>query len=62
MVLFTPFGMEGGITGDRVDALVWAFYQLFPQIIGAKPKPQEKPQKKDWARDSDSEHMSWKTL
>lgn len=32
MVLFTPFGIEGDTTGDRVDALVWAMTQLFPQM------------------------------
>lgn len=33
MVVFTPFGIEGGTTGDRVDALVWGLSQLFPGII-----------------------------
>lgn len=33
MVLFTPFGIEGNTTADRVDALVWAFTELFPDII-----------------------------
>lgn len=33
MVLFTPFGIESDITGDRVDALVWAFTELFPSIV-----------------------------
>ena len=34
MVLFTPFGIEGSTTADRVDALVWAFTELFPSIVG----------------------------
>ena len=29
MVLFTPFGIEGGGAADRVDALVWALWDLF---------------------------------
>ena len=33
MVLFTPLGIAGDTTGDRVDASVWAFSQLFPSII-----------------------------
>lgn len=33
MVLFTPFGIESDITADRVDALVWAFTELFPSIV-----------------------------
>lgn len=33
MVLFTPLGIAGSTTGDRVDALVWALSQLFPAII-----------------------------
>ena len=33
MVLFTPSGIEGDTTADRVDALVWAFTELFPSII-----------------------------
>lgn len=33
MVLFTPLGIAGDTTGDRVDAMVWAFSQLFPSII-----------------------------
>jgi phage terminase large subunit-like protein len=32
-VLFTPLGIAGETTGDRVDALVWALSQLFPSII-----------------------------
>lgn len=33
MVLFTPAGIEGDTTADRVDALVWAYTELFPSII-----------------------------
>jgi len=33
MVLFTPLGIAGNTTGDRVDAMVWALSQLFPSII-----------------------------
>jgi predicted phage terminase large subunit-like protein len=33
MVLFTPFGIEGETTADRVDALVWALTTLFPSIV-----------------------------
>jgi phage terminase large subunit-like protein len=33
MVMFTPFGIEGGGAADRVDALVWALSDLFPRII-----------------------------
>ena len=31
--VFYSFGIVGGTTGDRVDALVWGFSQLFPSII-----------------------------
>lgn len=33
MVLFTPNGIMGDTTADRVDALVWALTDLFPGII-----------------------------
>lgn len=33
MVLFTPLGIAGETTGDRVDALVWALTELFPSLI-----------------------------
>lgn len=33
MVVFTPFGIEGGTTGDRVDGLVWGVTELFLGII-----------------------------
>jgi phage terminase large subunit-like protein len=37
MVLFTPFGIEGSGAADRVDALVWALWDLFPRMV--KPVP-----------------------
>ena len=39
MVLFTPLGISGETTGDRVDALVWGLTQLFPSIISKVTKP-----------------------
>lgn len=33
MVLFTPLGIAGDTTGDRVDALVWAMSELFPSLV-----------------------------
>ena len=32
MVAFTSSGIVGDTTGDRVDAMVWAFSQLFPRL------------------------------
>lgn len=32
MVLFGPNGLADGVSPDRVDALVWALTELFPQI------------------------------
>lgn len=43
MMLFTPFGMEGETTGDRVDALVWALTDLFPSIIRQKTVAKARP-------------------
>jgi phage terminase large subunit-like protein len=40
MMQFTPFGIEGDGAADRVDALVWAFTELFPSLIG---KIEQKP-------------------
>ena len=34
MVLFTPMGIAGETTGDRVDSLVWGLTELFPSLIG----------------------------
>lgn len=42
MVLFTPLGVAGETTGDRVDALVWALTELFPSLIS-------KPDNTDWS-------------
>lgn len=33
MVLFTPSGIAGETTGDRVDGLVWGLTELFPSMI-----------------------------
>lgn len=52
MVLFTPSGIEGETTADRVDALVWAFTELFPQIIG-------KSSGVDWGKSSVAPGGSW---
>lgn len=32
MMMFTPYGIEGNTTADRVDALVWALTELFPRM------------------------------
>lgn len=37
MVLFTAYGIHGDTTADRVDALVWAFTQLFPSLVRRDP-------------------------
>jgi phage terminase large subunit-like protein len=51
MVVFTPFGIEGGTTGDRVDALVWALTDLFPSIISHTPPKNETKGREDrWDR------------
>ena len=51
MVVFTPFGIEGGTTGDRVDACVWALSHLFPSIIYHSEKPAQTRLKEDrWRR------------
>lgn len=38
MCKMTAAGYEGEGSPDRVDALVWAFSNLFPQMISKKPK------------------------
>lgn len=43
MVLFEPNGMIGGASPDRVDALVWAMTELFPQMIKAERKEEDLP-------------------
>ena len=52
MVLFTPLGIAGDTTGDRVDALVWGLSQLFPSII-------KKRETKDWSFGSSSRGSDW---
>ncbi len=68
MVVFTPFGIEdNATTGDRVDACVWAFSHLFPQLIhfrdrasGIKKGPEDRWRTRfDQNRGGDGE--SWKT-
>lgn len=65
MVVFTPFGIEGGTTGDRVDALVWALTQLFPNIVYAKEAPKGETKKPDrWRRAFRKQgglNQDWKT-
>ena len=40
-VQFTPWGIEGDLPSDRVDAMVWAFSHLFPSlVVRAKKKKQ----------------------
>jgi phage terminase large subunit-like protein len=38
MISFTPYGVEGGKSPDRADALVWALTELFPKMT-RKKKP-----------------------
>lgn len=38
MVMFGPNGLAGGASPDRVDALVWALTELFPQMTKKTPK------------------------
>ena len=47
MVLFTPNGIEGETTADRVDALVWALTELFPNIIF---RPADDDEDDPWSR------------
>ena len=63
MVVFTPFGIEGGTTADRVDAKVWAFTQLFPNIIYHVDKTIKGQVKEDrWRRafNRSNSDNSWK--
>jgi phage terminase large subunit-like protein len=65
MVVVTPFGPEGGTTADRVDALVWALTNLFPQIVhfqAAKQKGEEKVDRWRYAFEKRNRSESWKTL
>jgi phage terminase large subunit-like protein len=51
MVLFTTSGIVGETTADRVDALVWAFSQLFPSLVnntGNKIKIVDAPRGAGW--------------
>jgi len=48
MVLFTPYGIEGDTTADRVDALVWAFTELFPGIIQVRTRGEMPQIESDW--------------
>ena len=43
MMLFTPWGIEGETTADRVDAAVWALTYLFPAIISRPDEDED-----DW--------------
>lgn len=47
MCLMTAAGYEGEGSPDRVDALVWAFTELFPQLIRPRVRDDE-----DWQDDS----------
>jgi phage terminase large subunit-like protein len=47
MVLFTPNGIEGETTADRVDACVWAFTELFPSMIH---RPEQDEDDDPWQR------------
>ena len=66
MVVFTPFGIEGGTTGDRVDALVWALTHLFPSIVAFKDTSSKQANSKQdrWAaafKKRERDGSSWKT-
>lgn len=52
MVLFTPLGIAGETTGDRVDALVWGLTELFPSIIN-------KQDVEDWSFGTSSASADW---
>lgn len=41
MVLFTPNGIESSITADDVDALVWAFTELFPSMLSHQMRDED---------------------
>jgi phage terminase large subunit-like protein len=49
MVLFTPNGIEGNTTADRVDALVWALTELFPSMVFRQPVDDDDDEA--WMRD-----------
>jgi phage terminase large subunit-like protein len=39
MVLFGPNGLADGMSPDRLDALVWALTELFPQMTRRESRP-----------------------
>jgi phage terminase large subunit-like protein len=41
MIAMTPFGVEGGRSPDRADALVWALTELFPKMTRKKKRGQD---------------------
>lgn len=53
MVMFGPNGMAGGVSPDRVDALVWALTELFPQMTKKVQPTREK------SRDRPRSPHSW---
>jgi phage terminase large subunit-like protein len=44
MVLFTPWGIDGQTTADRVDALVWCLSELFQRRATAREPIQVRSQ------------------
>ncbi len=65
MVVFTPFGIEGGTTADRVDALCWAITHLFPSIVyhtdkKAVTKVKEDRWRRAFARQGGDSDNAWK--
>jgi len=48
MVLFTPWGIEGGELADRVDALVWLWTELFLQVIRGDRRTQHVDPDQSW--------------
>jgi phage terminase large subunit-like protein len=48
LCLMTAGGYEGEGSPDRVDALVWAFTELFPKLVKKKRKPQGRPRPGGW--------------
>jgi phage terminase large subunit-like protein len=68
LVLFTPFGVDGILTADRADALVWALTALFPHIVVHKDKlPSKEDVRPDrWRsafarKDRSGSENNWKT-
>ena len=48
MCLMTAGGYEGKGSPDRVDALVWAFTELFPKLVKKTAKRHERPRPGTW--------------